>query len=250
MKKRLLCLICLAALLLSGCRGTTTISREDQLDLKNSEAVTSGDTQKDAETVLIPGTTAPETSAAVTEPSTAPSTEPSTAPTAAPTTAPTTAPITSPSQTAEPEGTTVPETTQFEPNVYDISGYTVGDLETRILALLNDYRTQNGLNPLDMDLKLAAVAAVRAYECSLSFSHTRPDGRDCFSALDDYGYSYWSAGENILMCSDIMSAEAMVDAWMSSEGHRANILSEAFTLAGIGVWSSGGMIYAANFFAG
>lgn len=102
-----------------------------------------------------------------------------------------------------------------------------------------------------MDSTLSALAAIRAYECTASFSHTRPDGRDCFSVLADYGYSsYIAVGENLLYGTSGFTAAQMVSAWMNSEGHRANILNADFTRAGIGIYYANGYIYVANFFAG
>ena len=277
MVKRYIALLCLIGLVLAGCRGNTTVTREEQLGLKGVDTTEStGETVDESaggETAAsgTAGTTQPETTAS-TDPETAPettgtaqtettasqpsrstpapATAPTTAPTSAPTTVPTTASTTAPvGEIAEPEETTVPAT-QPEKDPYDISDHKVGALEQEILDLINAQRVANGLAELTMDTKLAAIAAVRAYECAESFSHTRPDGQDCFTALDDYGYSYRTAGENILMCTYGMSAEAMVDAWMDSEGHRANILTEEFTLTGIGVWVEDGMIYVANFFVG
>lgn len=135
--------------------------------------------------------------------------------------------------------------------MYDISDHVIGALEYEILAELNAHREENGLPPLSMDSTLCALAAIRAYETTVSFSHTRPDGRDCFSVLDDYGYTGWQiVGENLLYGTNSFTAAQMVSSWMFSEGHRANILNEAYTLAGIGIYYTNGYIYVANFFAG
>lgn len=285
MAKRYFFFLCLVCMLLTGCNGATTISRQDQLGLKGAAettAVSAAVTEKQAsegsacqDSLQTAGQSTPEETnglesyPAFTEPeaetttvlspqlTTEPTVVPSTVPTPERTTAPatepstefTTAPTTTP-VTAPPEITEPPETTEPEKDPYDISNHEVGELEKEILALINAQRGENGLDPLTMDVKLAAIAMVRGYECSIVFSHTRPDGRDCFTALDDYEYTCEGAvGENILMCTYGMSAEAMVNVWMDSDGHRANILREEYTLAGIGAWVKGGMIYVANLFA-
>ena len=73
------------------------------------------------------------------------------------------------------------------------------------------------------------------------FSHTRPDGRSCFTALTDLGISYGGAGENIAYGQS--SPEEVMTAWMNSSGHRANILNSSFTKLGVGVYKSGNTIY-------
>ena len=98
-----------------------------------------------------------------------------------------------------------------------------------------------------MDSGLVNVATVRANETVQSFSHTRPDGRDCFTAYDEQGVSYFSAGENIAY--GYSSPEAVMDGWMNSPGHRANILNAGFGRVGVGVVKSGGRYYWVQNFA-
>ena len=246
-----LCLV--LGLLLGGCRQSTTVilppdttpANTQPTETATEEATTSEPTEE------ITASTEPTTAA--TAPSTSAPTEAKTEPTAAPTppsTEPKTEPTSAPTEPST-EPTTEATTAATEPDVYDISNHSVGSLEREILAELNARRAAEGISPLSLDSQLSALAAIRSYECTKSFSHTRPDGRDCFSVLDDYGYSGWTTvGENLLYCSSTYSVSEIVDAWMNSQGHRANILSSDFTLAGIGVYTSGGLIYVANFFAG
>ena len=69
------------------------------------------------------------------------------------------------------------------------------------------------------------------------FDHTRPDGSSCFTALDEAGIRYRAAGENIAYGQ--RTPEQVVEAWMDSPGHRANILSSYFTAIGVGYRSQG-----------
>ena len=116
-----------------------------------------------------------------------------------------------------------------------------------VIRLVNVQRNKSGLASLSADSALNSASYVRAKEIVKAFSHTRPDGRSCFTALSDIGYSYGSAGENIAYGQQ--SPSEVVNAWMNSEGHRANILSSKFTKIGVGCHSVGGTYYWAQFFA-
>jgi len=117
-----------------------------------------------------------------------------------------------------------------------------------VIRLVNIERNKAGLASLSTDTSLNKASSTRAKEIVKSFSHTRPDGRSCFTALSDIGYSYSSAGENIAYGQS--SPASVVNAWMNSEGHRANILSAKYTKIGVGCHSNGGTYYWAQFFAG
>jgi uncharacterized protein YkwD len=69
------------------------------------------------------------------------------------------------------------------------------------------------------------------------FSHTSPTFGSTFSLLKTHGISYRAAGENIAM--GYTTPEAVMNGWMNSSGHRANILSANFTLIGVGYVASG-----------
>ena len=81
------------------------------------------------------------------------------------------------------------------------------------------------------------AAQVQVKEISTLFDHTRPDGTTCFTALDDAGIRYSTAGENIAV--GYSTPEQVVNGWMNSEGHRANILNASFTTIGVGYDSTG-----------
>ena len=98
---------------------------------------------------------------------------------------------------------------------------------------MNIEREKAGLAPLAMDAALSAAAQVRAQEIDVSFSHTRPDGTSCFTVLKEFGIGYRACGENIAKGSP--SPARVVEGWMNSAGHRANILNANFTTIGVGV---------------
>lgn len=104
--------------------------------------------------------------------------------------------------------------------------------EDEVVRLINEQRVANGLNELTTRYDLSAVAQTRAQELTQSYSHTRPDGTNCFTALTQAGIYYYNSGENI--ASGCSSPEDVVKAWMSSPGHRANILSPKFNMVGVG----------------
>gem|GEM_PF-358350 len=123
----------------------------------------------------------------------------------------------------------------------------LADYAQEVAEIVNRERAANGLSPLTFSARLSAPAQVRAAEIQSVFSHTRPDGRSCFTALDDAGIRYTYAGENIAYGQ--RSPEAVMDAWMHSDGHRANILNTRVTYIGVGVAERGGVYYWTQFFA-
>lgn len=121
------------------------------------------------------------------------------------------------------------------------------DYAYQVAAIVNQEREAYGLAPLKYSDELSRAANVRAGEIQSYFSHTRPDGRSCFTAITDMGIKYRAVGENIAY-GQRDPAEVM-NAWMNSSGHRANILSENYDYIGIGVTSRNGVYYWSQFFA-
>lgn len=107
------------------------------------------------------------------------------------------------------------------------------DYAYEVLRLTNEARAKVGAAPLTMDASLLESAMQRAAECAIYYSHTRPDGSSCFSAVNR---GYWSAGENIAIGYD--SAEAVATGWINSEGHYANMISTSFSCIGIGCYKA------------
>lgn len=111
-----------------------------------------------------------------------------------------------------------------------------GNYAEEMLALVNQARSEHGASSLSLDSKLCDAANKRAQEIATKFSHTRPDGRDCFTVLDEFGVSCYGCGENIAMGSS--SASSIFNMWMNSSGHRANILNSSFRYIGIGKYGN------------
>ena len=118
---------------------------------------------------------------------------------------------------------------------------------SEVVRLTNSARGQNGYAALVEDGALSEAAAVRAREIARSFSHTRPSGASFSSALNESGVTYLRAGENI--ASGQKSASEVVNAWMNSPGHRANILNSNYSRIGSASVNIDGTLYWVQLFA-
>ena len=116
---------------------------------------------------------------------------------------------------------------------------------SEVVRMTNSARSQNGYATLVEDGALSDAAAVRAREIARSFSHTRPSGASFSSALSESGVSYLRAGENI--ASGQTSASEVVNAWMNSPGHRANILNSSYSRIGSASVNIDGTLYWVRF---
>jgi len=110
--------------------------------------------------------------------------------------------------------------------------------EQRVVELVNEERAKAGLGALTVSDSLNAVAKLRASELEKKFSHTRPDGRSCFTAYSECGANYGWKAENI--AAGYQTPEEAMAGWMNSSGHRANILSPNYTYIGVGYYGGGG----------
>jgi len=118
-----------------------------------------------------------------------------------------------------------------------------------IVSLVNKERAAYGLQPVTANnTPLSKAAQKRAQEQATLFSHTRPSGNNWSSVLSEFGVSYRKAGENVAYGQQ--SAKEVMNAWMNSSGHRANILNEEFTEIGVGVYNKNGTYYWSQLFIG
>ncbi|MDE5946431.1 MAG: hypothetical protein K2G63_03870 [Oscillospiraceae bacterium] len=111
-----------------------------------------------------------------------------------------------------------------------------------MLEQVNAYRTENGLNELKLDYKLCEAAEVRAKEIKESFSYTRPDGRKSSTIFEDFNVDKQYCEENIAY-NYKKSTSLIMNAWMNSESHRANILCEDCEYISIGLYEEDGLYY-------
>ena len=109
------------------------------------------------------------------------------------------------------------------------------DLAEQVVRLVNEERSRNGLGVLRVDAELSRAAQVRAAEIIQSFSHTRPNGSS-WSTVSGSAF-----GENI--AKGQRTADKVMASWMTSEGHRANILRASYGSIGVCVAVSGGVVY-------
>lgn len=99
----------------------------------------------------------------------------------------------------------------------------------KVFEMVNSARAKKGLPALTLDTKLMAGAMQRASDLAICYSHTRPDGSDKTSV---FGSANIGVGENI--ASGYISPEAVMDGWMNSSGHYANIMGSGYKSIGIG----------------
>lgn len=111
----------------------------------------------------------------------------------------------------------------------------VNEYEWEVLRLVNRERFENGLSLLTMPEALQLACNTRENELVTQFSHIRPNGDNPFTAISS-AFDYLDCGENIA-CGQNDSAQ-VVDDWMNSTGHRANILNKNFGYMGVGCLKS------------
>lgn len=108
----------------------------------------------------------------------------------------------------------------------------------KVLELVNKERTNAGLKPLSLNSELSKMALAKAQDMSDNnyFDHQSPTYGSPFDMMKAFGISYNTAGENIAKGQS--SPEEVMNQWMNSPGHRANILNSSFTEIGIGYYNS------------
>lgn len=120
-----------------------------------------------------------------------------------------------------------------------VESSTISEYEQEVVELTNAERQKHGLAPLKIDEALSKVARVKSEDMAKQnyFSHNSPTYGSPFDMMKQFGISYRTAGENIAMGQK--SPQEVVNAWMNSEGHRANILNSNFTHIGVGHVANG-----------
>ena len=116
---------------------------------------------------------------------------------------------------------------------------TVASFEAEVVRLVNDIRRQNGLKPLTENWELSRVARYKSQDMRDQgyFSHTSPTYGTPFQMIKAFGLSFRTAGENI--AKGYATSQAVVNGWMNSSGHRANILNASYTQIGVGYVAQG-----------
>ena len=169
------------------------------------------------------------------------------APTSVPTKRPTQQPVPTVAETPEPTRNPVIAT----PSPSTGNDYTTGSItaqEENAFLLLNQDRAANGRSALTLDPSLCALARLKSQDMNANhyFAHTSPTLGSAAEMLRNHGYAFTSVGENIAHHATVAKAQA---AFMSSTGHRTNILGSQWTKVGIGVCSdSQGYVYVTQLF--
>ncbi|OZU87728.1 hypothetical protein CIL03_15290 [Virgibacillus indicus] len=115
----------------------------------------------------------------------------------------------------------------------------LSQFEQEVVELTNQERAKHGLSELKVDTNLSKVAREKSSDMAANnyFAHNSPTYGSPFDMMKQFGVSYKTAGENI--AKGQRTPAEVVNAWMNSEGHRANILNGDFTHIGVGYVEQG-----------
>jgi len=115
--------------------------------------------------------------------------------------------------------------------------------ESEVLRLVNVERSGAGCGPVTADATLAKVARAHSKDMAVNkyFDHNSQDGRTPFDRMRAAGYAFSTAAENI--AAGQQTASAVMESWMNSPGHRANILNCSLKELGVGRWKQSGSPY-------
>ena len=137
---------------------------------------------------------------------------------------------------------TTSETITDKPNTNTTIGANTS-IEMEIVRLVNTERQKEGLAPLTYSEELSKVARIKSQDMANNnyFSHNSPTYGDPFTMMKSFGIQYKTAGENI--AKGYSSAQSVMNGWMNSSGHRANILNPSFGKIGVGYVNVNGTTY-------
>ena len=171
--------------------------------------------------------------------------------------------IPSPVVTTAPQSTQVPQATQVPATTKKPSAaatpdtsQSMGDYTTEFLSmqeqiawnLLNQDRLNAGLQALPLDAELSRIARLKSRDMHENnyFAHTSPTYGSAANMLKTFGYAFSGVGENIAHHATVDKSQA---AFMSSQGHKQNILGSQWSKVGIGVWvDDQGFVYVTQLF--
>jgi uncharacterized YkwD family protein/spore coat assembly protein SafA len=116
------------------------------------------------------------------------------------------------------------------PNIDDVKA-----IETEVVRLVNIERSKVGLKPLTQNWELSRVARMKSQDMINKgyFAHQSPTYGSPFQMMEKFGIKFSSAGENIAYGQ--RTPQEVMNSWMNSSGHKANILSSSYTQIGVGV---------------
>lgn len=119
-----------------------------------------------------------------------------------------------------------------------VLGYATNMTPNGLLASTNTERTQNNLTGLTLNPALSQAAQAKANDMITRnyWSHSTPDGQEPWVFINQTGYQYEAAGENLAY--GFASSSGAVTGWMNSPGHRANLLNNTYSEVGFGIANS------------
>jgi uncharacterized YkwD family protein len=148
-------------------------------------------------------------------------------------------PSANPQMPANPQMSANPQpSVRPQPSVNPQQPANSSDAVQQVLNLVNKERTNAGLKALSLNSELSKMAMAKAKDMydNNYFDHQSPTYGSPFDMMKAFGISYSSAGENI--AKGQKSAEEVMNQWMNSPGHRANILNSSFTEIGIALYNT------------
>jgi uncharacterized protein YkwD len=137
--------------------------------------------------------------------------------------------------------------TAYNKNGSKATGYRVFGIYTanalEVLRLVNVQRCARNLKPLALNPQLTAAALRHSNDMANNnfFSHTGSDGSKFYERIKDAGYHYKSAAENI--AAGYSTPAAVMNGWMTSDGHRKNILNGNYREMGLALVKKSGTSY-------
>lgn len=159
---------------------------------------------------------------------------------------PASTPVPKPTVTPAPTPTPVPSQPTTQPAIPTVTALTAD--EQLMIDMVNQERKAAGLNPVQVDLRLVAVARAKANDMKANnyFDHTSPTYGSPWTMMQQVGITVRWAGENIAGNKSVPGA---MSAFMQSAGHRKNILDPKFTHIGVGIASGSayGTLYVQEF---
>lgn len=119
--------------------------------------------------------------------------------------------------------------------VPDVLGYATDIRIEQLLSATNEKRQSEGLSPVQLNITLSEAAAAKAADMFTNgyWAHNSPAGKTPWDFINTAGYKYTLAGENL--AKNFQTSDGVVEAWMASPTHRANVLKSGYQDVGFAV---------------
>ncbi len=114
-----------------------------------------------------------------------------------------------------------------------------------LFGLINEYRTENHIKNLIIEPSLCDAACIRAKELSINWSHSRPDGSQVDSVLNENRIRWNIVGENLAKHNGSVDTKYILNSWKASDSHKKNLINPKFNKCGIASYSENNVTYIA-----